>query len=264
MNDDKKNILDRIVAQTRVTVEERKRDRPLAVLEAMPLFGRPVVSISNGLRAGSGNGIIAEFKRRSPSKGVINATADPVEVAGAYAAHGASAISVLTDEPFFGGSLDDLLRVRDAVHVPLLRKDFMVDEYQLVEAKAHGADIILLIAACLSPDEVRQLAATARDLGLEVLLELHDEAELEHLCPEVQLVGINNRSLKSFDVDLQRSMDMAAKIPGSFLKVAESGIHSPEQVKQFRDAGFSAFLMGEYFMKHADPGEAFRQFASTL
>lgn len=264
MTEAKKNILERIVAQTRATVEERKRSLPVAALEDMPLFRRVPVSISSRLRAGTGNGIIAEFKRQSPSKGVINAGADPVEVVRAYAAYGASAISVLTDGPFFGGSLQDLLRVRDAVDLPLLRKDFMVDEYQLVEAKAHGADIILLIAACLSPAEVRKLAATARDLGLEVLLELHGEEELGHLCPDVQLVGINNRSLKSFDVDLRRSMDMAAKVPDSFLKVAESGIHAAEQVKQFREAGFSAFLVGEHFMKQADPGEAFRQFAATL
>jgi indole-3-glycerol phosphate synthase len=264
MGNDKKNILDRIVAQTRATVAERKLNAPVALLEAMPLFGRVPFSLQDRLRTGTGNGIIAEFKRQSPSKGIINAGADPAQVARDYAAYGASAISVLTDEPFFGGSLEDLLRVRDAVDLPLLRKDFMVDAYQLVEAKAHGADLILLIAACLSPAEVRQLAATARDLGLEVLLELHDEAELEHLCPEVQLVGINNRSLKSFDVDLQRSMDMAAKIPDRFLKVAESGIHSPDQVRQFRAAGFSAFLMGEYFMKQPNPGAAFRQFAESI
>lgn len=264
MPEAKKNILERIVTHTRLSVEERKRNVPVAALEAMPLFGRKPLSISDRLRAGTGSGIIAEFKRQSPSKGIINASADPVEVSRAYAAHGASAISVLTDEPFFGGSLQDLLRVRDAVDIPLLRKDFMVDEYQLVEAKAHGADIILLIAACLSPAQVRDLASAARDLGLEVLLELHDEEEFGHLCPEVQLVGINNRSLKSFDVDLQRSMDMAAGIPDTFLKVAESGIHSAEQVMQFRNAGFSAFLMGEYFMKQADPGEAFRQFAATI
>ena len=264
MPEAKKNILERIVTHTRAAVEERKRNVPVAALEAMPHFDRKPHSISDRLRAAAGNGIIAEFKRQSPSKGIINASADPVKVAEAYATYGASAISVLTDEPFFGGSLQDLLRVRDAVDIPLLRKDFMVDEYQLVEAKAHGADIILLIAACLSPADVRNLASAARDLGLEVLLELHDEDEMGHLCPDVQLVGINNRSLKSFDVDLQRSMDMAAGIPDSFLKVAESGIHLPEQVTLFRNAGFSAFLMGEYFMKHANPGEAFRQFASTL
>jgi indole-3-glycerol phosphate synthase len=264
MAQDKKNILNQIVARTRATVGLRKGLVPAAVLERYPFFNREPLSITRALKEQKGNGIIAEFKRQSPSKGVINATADPVEVAAAYARYGASAISVLTDEPFFGGSMDDLMRVREAVEIPVLRKDFIVDEYQLLEAKAIGADLILLIAACLRPEEVRQLALSARSLGLEVLLELHDEEELDHICDEVNLVGINNRSLKTFDVDLQRSIDMAAGIPDRFLKVAESGIHNIEQVKLFRDSGFSAFLMGEYFMKDAQPGEAFRKFAAQL
>jgi indole-3-glycerol phosphate synthase len=160
--------------------------------------------------------------------------------------------------------MDDLMRVREAVDIPVLRKDFIIDEYQVLEAKAIGADLVLLIAACLSAKEVKQLAAFARNLGLEVLLELHDSEELGHICENVNLVGINNRSLKTFDVDLQRSLDMAARIPGSYLKVAESGIHNIDQVKLFQSNGFSAFLMGEHFMKEADPGEAFRRFASQL
>lgn len=262
MGNDKKNILETIVARTRVTVELRKGLMPAAILERYPFFNREVVSVSERLKSGQGSGIIAEFKRQSPSKGVINATADPVEVAGAYARYGASAISVLTDEPFFGGSSDDLMRVREAVDLPLLRKDFIVDPYQLVEAKAIGADIILLIAACLSPEAVRSLAAEARSLGLEVLLELHDAEEIDHICDDVQLVGINNRSLKTFDVNIQRSLDMAAAIPDRFLKVAESGISSPAELKTFRENGFSAFLMGEHFMKSEQPGEAFRNFVA--
>jgi indole-3-glycerol phosphate synthase len=264
MAEDKKNILERIVERTRATVQIRKGLMPPAVLERYPFFNRQPLAISDRLKAGMGNGIIAEFKRQSPSKGVINAAADPVEVATAYARYGASAISVLTDEPFFGGSMDDLMRVREAVDIPVLRKDFIIDEYQVLEAKAIGADLVLLIAACLSSAEVKQLAAFARNLGLEVLLELHDSEELGHICENVNLVGINNRSLKTFDVDLQRSLDMAARIPGSYLKVAESGIHNIDQVKLFQSNGFSAFLMGEHFMKEADPGEAFRRFASQL
>jgi indole-3-glycerol phosphate synthase len=264
MAEDKKNILEKIVERTRTTVQLRKGLIPPAVLERYPFFNREPLSISERLRQGTGNGIIAEFKRQSPSKGVINAVADPVDVASSYARYGASAISVLTDEPFFGGSSDDLMRVREVVDIPILRKDFIVDEYQLVEAKAIGADLILLIAACLSPADVKQLAGTARSLGMEVLLELHDAEELGHLCEEVNLVGINNRSLKTFDVDLQRSFDMAEQIPDTWLKVAESGIHNIEQVRLFRDHGFSAFLMGEHFMKEADPGEAFRKFAAQL
>jgi indole-3-glycerol phosphate synthase len=264
MTEDRQNILEKIVARTRVTVELKKGLLPSAVLERYPFFNRQPRSIKEALKAGTGNGIIAEFKRQSPSKGVINATADPGETAVSYARYGASAISVLTDEPFFGGSVDDLMRVREAVDIPILRKDFIVDEYQLVEAKAIGADFILLIAACLSPQQVKQLAGSARNLGLEVLLELHDAEELGHIDDSVDLVGINNRSLRTFDVDLQRSLDMAARVPGRFLKVAESGIHNIEQVNLFRENGFSAFLMGEYFMKDADPGEAFRKFASQL
>jgi indole-3-glycerol phosphate synthase len=264
MAEDKQNILEKIVARTRVTVALKKGLVPTAVLERYPFFNRQPFSVKEALGAGRGNGIIAEFKRQSPSKGVINAKADPVETAIAYAGYGASAMSVLTDEPFFGGSVEDLMHVREAVEIPLLRKDFIVDEYQLVESKAIGADFILLIAACLSPQEVKHLAGSARNLGLEVLLELHDAEELGHLDDSVDLVGINNRSLRSFDVNLQRSLDMAARVPDRFLKVAESGIHNIEQVNLFRAHGFSAFLMGEYFMKDENPGEAFRTFASQL
>ena len=262
MGNDKKNILETIVARTRVTVELRKGLVPTPILERYPFFDREVVSVSERLKLGKDSGIIAEFKRQSPSKGVINASADPVEVAKAYAQYGASAISILTDEPFFGGSADDLMRVREAVDLPLLRKDFIVDPYQLVEAKAIGADIILLIAACLTPQQVSSLAATARGLGLEVLLELHDTEEIDHISDDVNLVGINNRSLKTFDVNIQRSLDMAAAIPDRFLKVAESGISSPDELRVFRENGFSAFLMGEHFMKSEQPGEAFRNFVA--
>jgi indole-3-glycerol phosphate synthase len=264
MTDDKKDILKKIVERTRHTVELRKGLFPYAVLEKYPFFNREVISVSSRLRSGKGNGVIAEFKRQSPSKGVINRHADPVEVAMAYEDYGASAMSVLTDEPFFGGSNVDLMRIREAVQLPLLRKDFVVDEYQLLEARAIGADFVLLIAACLTVDEVKNLAAAANQLGMEVLLELHEEAELEHYCDHVQLVGINNRSLKNFDVDLQRSLDMANSLPAETLKVAESGIHSVDQLLQFRNHGFDAFLMGEYFMKQAQPGEAFRLFSEAL
>lgn len=264
MNSDKKDILKKIVERTRQTVELRKGLFPYQVLEKFPFFSRDTVSVSSRIRKGDGNGIIAEFKRQSPSKGLINTAADPVEVAMAYESYGATAMSVLTDEPFFGGSNDDLMRVREAVQLPLLRKDFVIDEYQLLEAKAIGADLVLLIAACLTPQEVKHLALSANRLGLEVLLELHDEEELNHFCDDVQLVGINNRSLKSFDVDLERSLEMAGRLPAGVLKVAESGIHSIDQLKLFRDHGFDAFLMGEYFMKQENPGEGFRKFSEAL
>jgi indole-3-glycerol phosphate synthase len=264
MTDDKRDILKKIVERTRHTVALRKGLFPYTVLEKYPFFNRDIVSVSKRLKSGEGNGVIAEFKRQSPSKGIINQEADPVEVAMAYEAYGASAMSVLTDEPFFGGSNDDLLRIREAVQLPLLRKDFVVDEYQLLEAKAIGADFVLLIAACLTAHEVKDLAAAANQLGLEVLLELHEDSELDHYCDHVQLVGINNRSLKHFDVDLQRSLDMANSLPSDTLKVAESGIHSVDQLLQFRKHGFDAFLIGEHFMKQTDPGVAFKEFSETL
>jgi indole-3-glycerol phosphate synthase len=180
-----------------------------------------------------------------------------------YTAFGASGISVLTDHDFFGGSLDDLVAARDN-EVPLLRKDFMIDEYQLIEAKALGADVILLIAACLSPKEVKQLATEAKKLGLEVLLELHGEAELEHICDEVDLVGVNNRNLKNFEVDLQHSVRMAEKIGDGFIKIAESGINDVNNIRFLKQHGFEGFLIGEYFMKQEDPGKAFKEFTYSL
>jgi indole-3-glycerol phosphate synthase len=258
------DILDQIIEYKRNTLPLRKGLIPPAVLEKFPYFSRDCVSLADRLRTGESTGIIAEFKRKSPSKGIINATAIVEEVTHDYERFGAAAISVLTDDHFFGGSSEDLMEARDAVKIPLLRKDFIIDEYQLLEAKAIGADIILLIAACLTPPEVKMLAASAKNLGLEVLLELHDEDELEHICDDTELIGINNRSLKTFEVNLDRSLLMAAKIPIGKLKIAESGISNVEQINLFKQHGFSGFLMGENFMKETNPGEAFRIFASKL
>lgn len=254
------DILARIVAHKRDMLPQRRAILPPARLEAMPHFTRTPISLATSLREGRASGIIAEFKRRSPSKGTINDRSQAVTVAAGYALHGASAVSVLTDEVFFGGTAEDLLAVREAVDIPLLRKDFIVDEYQLLEAKALGADLILLIAACLRPAEVRRLAAFAGSLGLETLLELHAEEELGHVCDEVDLVGINNRDLRTFAVDVERSLRMAARLPSDRILVAESGIDNPSQIRLFRDHGFRGFLVGERFMKEGDPAEAFRTF----
>ena len=208
-------------------------------------------------------GIIAEYKRKSPSKGTINALATVEAVTAAYAAHGASGISVLTDELFFGGTLNDLLAAT-VNEVPLLRKDFMIDAYQLYEAKAYGAEVILLIAACLTPAEVKHLAGIARNLQMEVLLELHDETELDHICDDTEIIGINNRNLKTFEVDIERSLKMAERIPANKIKVAESGISSVEMIEVFKQHGFRGFLMGENFMKEADPAIAFASFVKQL
>jgi indole-3-glycerol phosphate synthase len=258
------NILDTIVERKRTEVAERKQRKPLEVIKADALYTRKTISLVEGLSRPYASGIIAEFKRKSPSKGIINDRVDPVEVTNAYQAAGASAVSILTDAYFFGGHDQDVVRARQVLDIPILRKEFIIDEYQVHEAKALGADLILLIAACLSKEEVVRFSTLARSLGLEVLLELHDEDELEHVCATVDLVGINNRSLKTFDVNIARSLRMAGQLPKDKLKVAESGIDDPAQVKLFRENGYSAFLIGENFMKTNDPGMALHEFRNQI
>lgn len=257
------NILEQIIAHKKIQVADRKKEVPLGSLEKERFFSRPALSLSKYIVDATKSGIVAEFKRRSPSKGVINDRDSVESVTRMYAAYGASGISVLTDQQFFGGSLDDLLAARDN-EVPLLRKEFIIDEYQLVEAKAFGADVILLIAACLSTKQVKDLAASAKKLGLEVLLELHDETELDHICDAVDLVGVNNRNLKTFEVNLEHSIRMAEKIGGEFIKVAESGINDVNNIRYLKQHGFKGFLIGEYFMKEQDPGKAFKEFTYAL
>lgn len=257
------NILEAIIESKKIEVKERKATTPVEVLRQSELYARSRFSLKQFLLDGNRTGIIAEFKRRSPSKGSINEAADVVEVTTAYANNGASALSVLTDELFFGGSTEDLIKAR-VNQIPILRKDFMIDEYQLEEARAMGADVILLIAACLTPDEVKRLAAYAKDLGLEVLLELHAEEELEHICEETEVIGINNRDLKSFKVDIERSLRMAEHIPADKIKVAESGINSIENILLFKENGFRGFLIGENFMKEENPSAAFERFVNNL
>lgn len=257
------NILDTIIEYKKEFVKRRKAEKSIAELESSAFFSRKTFSLKNSLLDKTKTGIIAEFKRKSPSKGVINATADVAAITKAYAEHGASGLSVLTDEHFFGGSDQDLQQAR-ANAIPLLRKEFIIDEYQLVEAKSLGADAILLIAACLSPAQTKSLAVFARNLGLEVLLELHGEEELEHICEETELVGINNRNLKTFEVDIERSLAMAKKIPAGKVKIAESGISSIENITLFSEHGFQGFLIGETFMKATDPAIAFADFVKKL
>jgi indole-3-glycerol phosphate synthase len=257
------NILEQIIADKRIKVAEKKQRVPVAQLEQYGHFKKSALSLKASLKDEAKTGIIAEFKRASPSKGLINGTASVAEVTGAYAAGGASGISVLTDETYFNGTLHDLA-IAVKTSIPVLRKDFMIDDYQIVEAKAYGASVILLIAACLSPAEVRSLARTARNVGLEVLLELHDETEMDHVCSEVDLVGINNRNLKTFSVDLEQSIRLAHQLDDSFLKIAESGISSVENIRYLKQRGFDGFLIGEHFMKQPEPGVAFQQFVATL
>jgi indole-3-glycerol phosphate synthase len=257
------NILDKIVAQKQIEVAARKLQTPVGVLEQMKYFSAETLSLYSFLLDPTKTGIIAEFKRRSPSKGVINDQATVEDVTMAYAKYGASGISVLTDTEFFGGSLNDLLAAT-INEVPLLRKDFMIDEYQLIEAKAHGAEVILLIAACLSPEKVKSMAATAKSLGLEVLLEIHNELELEHICDSIDLVGVNNRNLKNFDVSIDTSLALIKQIPTNKLAIAESGISNVDTIVTLRQAGFKGFLIGENFMKQASPSIAFADFVHQL
>ena len=257
------NILEEIIEYKREEVKTKKSKVKTADLEKRKLFSRTVLPLKDFLLDKSKTGIIAEFKRRSPSKGVINPDVDVLEVTKAYTEHGASCLSVLTDEHFFGGSDEDLIKAR-INEIPILRKDFIIDEYQLIEAKSIGADVILLIAACLTVAEVKRLASFAKTLGLEVLLELHGEDELEHICDETGVIGINNRNLKTFDVDIERSLRMTEQIPLSKLKVAESGISSVDDILLFKRHGFHGFLIGEKFMKAPDPTIAFAEFVKLL
>lgn len=257
------NILAKIVEHKLIEVAERKKQISIAQLETMPFFAKQAYSLKSNLLNPSLTGIIAEFKRQSPSKGVINGQAAVADVAKAYTQFGAAGISVLTDHHFFGGHIDDL-SVAVQFPIPVLRKEFIVDEFQLVEAKAYGASVILLIAACLTPSETNSLAAFAKNLGLEVLLEIHDAIELGHITEEVDFVGINNRSLKSFEVNIEHSLELKNKLPKGKLSIAESGIYSVETFKLLKQEGFNGFLMGEYFMKQENPATAFEEFVAKI
>lgn len=256
-------ILDKIIVEKQLEVQRHKEAVSMHWLLRHPALLRECISFKQALQA-SDTGIIAEFKRKSPSRGWIHPSGNPLEVVPGYEAGGAVAASILTDEPFFGGSLGDLVRTRPEVHIPLLRKDFIVDEYQILQAKVMGADFILLIAAALSVEQVRTFTALAHDIGLEVLLEIHTQEELESVCEEVDVVGINNRNLKTFVTDVDTSYRLGENVPSGFLKISESGISAPDTVRSLRQAGFSGFLMGENFMKEADPGVALAAFIQAL
>lgn len=257
-------ILEEIVAYKRNEVEQAKAKMPVGKLETGKYFGRTPLAMTDYLLRDDKTGIIAEFKRRSPSKGLINGHSTVEEVTTGYFRSGASALSVLTDQHFFGGSADDLKRARELTAVPILRKDFVIDAYQLFEAKAMGADAVLLIAAALGVDETRQLAQQARMLSLQVLLEVHEMAELDHLNEFIDMVGVNNRDLKTFVVDTERSVQLADHIPAGFVKISESGITAPLTIKRLRGCGYQGFLMGEHFMRSPEPARAFSDFVGQL
>jgi len=254
------DILERIVIDKRKEIAFKKQLLSHKQLEAMPLFDRRCHSVSQNL-LNSPSGIIAEHKRRSPSKSVINNNHKVWEVAKGYQKAGVSAISVLTDLPYFGGGLEDLQLARASVDVPLLRKDFTIDPYQIIEAKAYGADFILLIAAVLTRSEIKEYSELAQSLGLEVLLEVHNSEELhKSIMPSLNLIGVNNRNLKTFEVSTQISKDLSQEIPTEFIKISESGISDVETIKELKTNGFQGFLIGENFMKTEDPEAAATKF----
>lgn len=259
------NILDKIVIRKKEEVVEAKQKVSIADLEANPNFNRTPLVFKNFLLDEKRTGIISEFKRRSPSKGLINGTADVAEVTQAYNLAGASALSVLTDTDFFGGKAEDLFQARSFNQIPILRKDFMIDEYQILEAKAWGADIILLIASILTPQQIVDFGKLAKSLGLNVLLEVHDLTELEKsICPHLDAIGVNNRNLGDFTVNIQTSFDLANKIPNEFLKISESAIDNPQVIKELKAVGYNGFLIGENFMKTDNPGQAIKDFVAQL
>ncbi len=258
------NILDNIVADKRKEVTLKKGLIPISQLENSVLFNRTTFSLSNALR-NSNTGIIAEHKRRSPSKSTINQSLNVQDVAKGYENAGVSGMSVLSDGKYFGGSLDDVLIARASCNLPILRKEFIIDEYQLLEAKAHGADVILLIAAILTKEEIKQFSEFAKSLQLDVLLEVHNEAELQKsILPSLDMIGVNNRNLKTFDVSLATSKELSKCIPDDFIKVSESGISSIEAIKELKPYGYKGFLIGENFMKTENAGESAAEFIKNL
>lgn len=258
------SILNHIIASKKKEIALKKNVVSVAQLENSDLFNNKTNSLAKSI-TNSPFGIIAEHKRRSPSKATINHDLSVEEIVKGYVDGGASAISVLTDSQYFGGSSEDLLLARASVQIPLLRKEFIIDEFQLLEAKAFGTDAILLIAAILSKQEIKQLSEFAQSLALEVLLEVHNKEELEKsIMPSLDLIGVNNRNLNTFEVSLQNSIDLVNDIPNDFVKISESGLTTADDINLLRNNGFKGFLIGENFMKTANPGKSLEQFINQL
>lgn len=257
-------ILEKITTYKQKEVSAKKEAFPISLLAQSKWFERDTTSLATALK-NTHTGIIAEHKRKSPSKPVINNTVQVQEVAKGYEMAGVSGMSVLTDTNFFGGSLDDLVLARKATSFPLLRKEFIIDSYQIYEAKAYGADAILLIAACLTAFQLKEFSAIAKSLQLDVLLEVHNEEEVrKSLHPTVDMLGVNNRNLKTFETSIEISKQLASLIPNDFIKVSESGISSVEAISELKEYGYQGFLIGENFMKTENPGDAAKQFINQL
>lgn len=259
-------ILDKIIAFKKTEIAKIKAEVHIKKLVESPNFGREVFSLKKSLLEVGSTGIIAEFKRQSPSKGIINDTATIADVTNGYLDANVAAQSILTDTSFFGGSMADLMEARVInQQKPILRKDFIVDGFQIVEAKAIGADVILLIAACLTSEELKNYGNLATDLGLEVLYEVHTQEDLDKINDlDNKIIGINNRNLNTFEVDLENSIKLSNQIPDSSIKISESGISDPKIIMGLKEYGFQGFLIGETFMKQENPGEACLEFISQI
>ncbi len=248
-------ILEKIIETKKIELEIVKKTISIEDLKKLPNFQKKSISLVNRLK-NSSHGIIAEHKRRSPSKSIINESIDINQIIHGYDRADVCGISVLTDKKYFGGSLNDLRNARKLTNIPILRKEFIIDKYQLIEAKANGADAILLIAACLDKYQIINLSAFAKEIGLEVLIELHNENELEKcLIDTIDIIGVNNRNLKTFEVDINTSIKLSNMIPEKYLKISESGISNYDEIRKLRNYGFKGFLIGELFMKNNDPGK---------
>lgn len=257
------DFLENILRKKREEVALKKQSFKGKNWKDFPFFSRECFSLKQNLLS-LPIGIIAEFKRKSPSKGWLNQQANLLEVTTGYQQAGAAGISILTDAEFFGGSVEDVITVRDKISCPILRKDFVVDKFQIYEAKAIGADVVLLIAAALTIPQVKNFARLAHQLGLEVLLEVHNKEELNYLNEYIDIVGVNNRNLHTFEVNIDTSLELANLIPYTFIKISESGISEIQTIKILKQAGYQGFLIGEYFIKEKNPADALRQFINQL
>ena len=256
------SILREIVLNKRKEIDFLKKNRPISEIEKSQYFNREVISLKKSLIEKSG--IISEFKRKSPSKPNINLDAEVITITRGYELSNSSGISILTDSKYFGGSNEDITSVRSEINIPILRKDFILDEYQIVESKSLGADVILLIAASLSKEDVKNLSRFAKSFDLQVILEIHSEDELSYLCDSIDVVGVNNRNLKKFETDINNSINIAGMIPSSFLKISESGISTSKEILRLKEHGYDGFLIGENFMKKEDPVFACNDFIKKL
>ncbi len=259
------DILERIIAYKKREVAQLMSEVSVKKLVTSPNFKREPISLKESLNRTNSTGIIAEFKRQSPSKGTINNEASVIDVTEGYLKAKVAAQSILTDSKYFGGNIVDIMKARTVNEsTPILRKDFIVDGFQIIEAKAIGADVILLIAACLTSQELKNYGKLAEDLGLDVLYEVHNQEELDKIELDDKIIGINNRNLKTFEVDLEHSIELASQIPETCIKVSESGISDPRIITGLKQYGFQGFLIGENFMKEKDPGFACQQFISQI